>query len=189
MTDLAIFVKAVDFAADKHRFQRRNDEKASPYINHPIAVANVLVAKAGISDPVTLCAAVLHDTIEDTETTADELEETFGAQITQIVLEVTDDKSLPKEVRKQLQIEHAPQLSGQAKTIKLADKICNLRDTLKQPPVGWSLVRCREYFEWAKKVIDGLRGTNPALEAIFDQIYAQGIADFNEQVRRGDGNL
>jgi GTP diphosphokinase / guanosine-3',5'-bis(diphosphate) 3'-diphosphatase len=189
MTDLATFVKAVDFAAGKHRFQRRKDEDASPYINHPIAVANVLATKAGISDPVTLCAAVLHDTIEDTETTAGELEETFGAQITQVVLEVTDDKSLPKEVRKQLQIEHAPRLSGQAKTVKLADKICNLRDTLKQPPVGWSLSRCREYFEWAKNVIDGLRGTNPALETIFDQIYARGIANFDEQVRRGDGNL
>ena len=189
MADLAIFVKAVDFAARKHRFQRRKDEQASPYINHPIAVANVLANKAGITDPVTLCAAVLHDTIEDTETTTGELEETFGAQITQIVVEVTDDKSLPKEVRKQLQIEHAPQLSGQAKTIKLADKICNLSDTLEQPPVGWSLSRSREYFEWAKNVIDGIRGTNPALEAIFDQIYARGIADFAEQARRGDGNL
>ena len=189
MDDLAVFVKAVDFAAGKHRFQRRKDADASPYINHPIAVANVLAAEAGIADPVTLCAAVLHDTIEDTETTAGELEETFGAQITQIVLEVTDDKSLPKEARKQLQIEHAPQLSGQAKTVKLADKICNLRDTVTQPPVGWSLSRCREYFEWAKKVIDGLRGTNPALEAIFDEIYARGIADFDEKARRGDGNL
>jgi GTP diphosphokinase / guanosine-3',5'-bis(diphosphate) 3'-diphosphatase len=189
MADLAIFVKAVDFAARKHRFQRRKDEQASPYINHPIAVANVLANKAGITDPVTLCAAVLHDTIEDTETTTGELEETFGAQITQIVVEVTDDKSLPKEVRKQLQIEHAPQLSGQAKTIKLADKICNLSDTLEQPPVGWSLSRSREYFEWAKNVIDGIRGTNPALEAIFDQIYARGIANFAEQARRGDGNL
>lgn len=188
MADLATFVKAVDFAARKHRFQRRKDEEASPYINHPIAVANVLATEAGILDPVTLCAAVLHDTIEDTETTADELEEMFAAKITQIVLEVTDDKSLPKEVRKQLQIEHAPQLSPQAKTIKLADKICNLRDTLTQPPVGWGLDRCREYFEWAKKVIDGVHGTNPALEAIFSQIYAQGIANFKEQTRRGDGN-
>jgi guanosine-3',5'-bis(diphosphate) 3'-pyrophosphohydrolase len=189
MADLATFVNAVDFAARKHRFQRRQDKDASPYINHPIAVANVLATQAGISDPVILCAAVLHDTIEDTETTAAELEETFAAQITQIVLEVTDDKSSPKEVRKQLQIEHAPQLSGQAKAVKLADKICNLRDTLTQPPVGWGLARCREYFEWAKKVIDGVRGINPALETIFDQIYAQGIADFDEQVRRGDGNL
>jgi guanosine-3',5'-bis(diphosphate) 3'-pyrophosphohydrolase len=103
---------------------------------------------------------VLHDTIEDTETTAAELEETFAAQITQIVLEVTDDKSLTKEVRKQLQIEHAPQLSRQAKTVKLADKICNLRDTLTQPPVGWSLARRREYFEWAKKS-DRRRGRSP----------------------------
>ena len=185
MADLATFVKAVDFASRKHRFQRRKDEDASPYINHPIAVAAVLVAEAGISDPIILCAAVLHDTIEDTETTVTELEPAFGAQITSLVQEVTDDKSLPKEVRKQLQIEHAPQLSRQAKAIKLADKICNLRDTLTQPPVGWSTARCREYFEWAKKVIEGVRGTNLALETIFDQIYAQGTADFEEQLRRG----
>jgi GTP diphosphokinase / guanosine-3',5'-bis(diphosphate) 3'-diphosphatase len=151
MADLVTFVRAVDFAARKHRFQRRKDEDASPYINHPIAVANVLATAAVISDPVTLCAAVLHDTIEDTETTAAELEETFGAQITQIVLEVTDDKSLPKEVRKQLQIEHAPQLSRQAKTVKLADKICNLRDTLTQPPVGWGLARCLNISSGPKK--------------------------------------
>lgn len=180
MTDLATFVKAIDFAARKHRFQRRKDADGSPYINHPIAVANVLVTEAGISDSITLCAAVLHDTIEDTETTATELTQIFGEQITQIVLEVTDDKSLPKQVRKQLQIEHAPGLSAFAKTIKLADKICNLRDTAASLPVGWSIARCREYFEWAGKVIKGVRGTNPKLEALFDDIYSQGITLFNE---------
>jgi GTP diphosphokinase / guanosine-3',5'-bis(diphosphate) 3'-diphosphatase len=185
MADLATFVRAVDFAARKHRFQRRKDEDASPYINHPIAVAAVLATEAAISDPIILCAAVLHDTIEDTETTVSELEPAFGAQITSIVQDVTDDKSLPKDIRKQLQIEHAPKLSRQAKTVRLADKICNLRDTLTQPPVGWNIARCREYFEWAKKVIDGVRGTNAALETIFDEIYSQGIADFDARVRRG----
>ena len=178
MTDLATFVKAADFAARKHRFQRRKDEVASPYINHPIAVANVLATEADISDPVILCAAVLHDTIEDTETTDTELIQIFGEQITQIVLEVTDDKSLPQQVRKQLQIEHAPHLSDRAKTVKLADKICNLRDTATAPPIGWTTARCREYFEWAAKVISGVRGTNPTLEALFDEIYARGITQF-----------
>jgi guanosine-3',5'-bis(diphosphate) 3'-pyrophosphohydrolase len=178
MADLSTFVKAADFAARKHRSQRRKDEAASPYINHPIAVANVLAIEAGILDPVTLCAAVLHDTIEDTATTAAELIQVFGEQITQIVLEVTDDKSLPKQVRKQLQIEHAPRLSAHAKVIKLADKISNLRDTAATPPVGWSTDRCREYFEWAGKVINGVRGTSPILEALFDEIYARGISQF-----------
>jgi GTP diphosphokinase / guanosine-3',5'-bis(diphosphate) 3'-diphosphatase len=182
MADLAIFVKAVDFAARKHRFQRRKDEEASPYINHPIAVANVLATEGSIDDPLTLCAAVLHDTIEDTETSAEELEQTFGAQVTKIVLEVTDDKSLEKQVRKQLQIEHAPHLSPQAKAVKLADKICNLRDVLMQPPVGWSVTRCREYFDWAGKVVAGVRGANPTLEARFDQIHAQGLNRFDEKV-------
>ncbi|HYY31222.1 MAG TPA: HD domain-containing protein [Chthoniobacterales bacterium] len=180
MADLLTFVAAADFAARKHRHQRRKDEEASPYINHTLAVANLLAAEAGIRDPVTLCAAVLHDTIEDTHTTATELEQTFGAQITHIVVELTDDKALPKHVRKLLQIEHAPHLSRHAKTIRLADKICNLRDDVISPPVGWSIHRCREYFEWAGKVVDSFRGTHPTLESLFDQVYAQGIACFDE---------
>jgi GTP diphosphokinase / guanosine-3',5'-bis(diphosphate) 3'-diphosphatase len=185
MADLVTFVAAADFAARKHRRQRRKDEDASPYINHPLAVANLLAAEAGIPDPVTLCAAVLHDTIEDTHTTAMELVQTFGAQITHIVVELTDDKSLPKHVRKQLQIERAPHLSRHAKTVRLADKICNLRDAVICPPVGWSIHRCREYFEWAEKVVNGIRGTQPTLEALFDQVYIQGMIRFDEHVLGG----
>ena len=125
---LGLFVRAAAFAADKHRKQRRKDAEASPYINHPIAVANVLVSEGGIDDPVVLCAAVLHDTIEGTETKVDELRALFGSTVASVVLEVTDDKSLDKPLRKQRQIEHAPHLSRQAQLVKLADKICNLRD-------------------------------------------------------------
>jgi GTP diphosphokinase / guanosine-3',5'-bis(diphosphate) 3'-diphosphatase len=185
MADLVTFVAAADFAARKHRRQRRKDEDASPSINHTLAVANLLAAEAGIRDAITLCAAVLHDTIEDTHTTATELEQNFGTQISHIVLELTDDKSLPKHVRKQLQIEHAPHLSRHAKSIRLADKICNLRDDVTSPPVGWSIHRCREYFEWASKVVNGVRGTHPTLESLFDQIYTQGITRFDEHLIRG----
>ncbi len=164
----AVFIKAVAFAAEKHRNQRRKDANASPYINHPIALANVLANEAGIRDVAVLCAAVLHDTIEDTETTAVELEEAFGGHITSIVLEVTDDKSLEKHVRKQHQIDHAPHSSPEAKLVKLADKICNLRDILASPPSDWSVERKLAYFEWAMQVVVGLRGANPMLEIIFD---------------------
>lgn len=170
---LAEFIKAVAFAAEKHRHQRRKDAEASPYINHPIALANVLCHEGGVDHITVLCAAVLHDTIEDTETTASELEAVFGRLVASVVLEVTDDKSLNKAARKQLQIDHAPQLSDEAKLVKLADKICNLRDVLASPPAGWSRDRKREYFEWAKNVIDGLRGTHAKLEAIFDGLYAR----------------
>jgi len=168
---VALIIKAVKFAADKHRDQRRKDAEASPYINHPISLANVLANEGGISDPVVICGALLHDTIEDTDTTAEELTDAFGPEITQVVLEVSDDKSKNKATRKQLQIEHAPHASPQAKLVKLADKICNLRDIASTPPSGWSEQRKAEYFEWANAVIDGVRGTHPELEAIFDETY------------------
>ena len=160
---------ALAFAAHKHRNQRRKDAEASPYINHPIALANVLANEGGVDDDIVLAAAILHDTIEDTETTADELLSRFGDAITAIVLEVTDDKDLPKAERKRLQVEHAPHISHGAKLVKLADKICNLRDMAASPPAKWTLERKQAYFDWAKAVVDGLRGAHPVLEQAFDE--------------------
>ena len=172
-SQLGAFVKAVAFAADKHRNQRRKDADASPYINHPIALANVLANEGGVDDATVLCAAVLHDTIEDTETTADEIRALFGPQVAAVVLEVTDDKSLGKQVRKQRQVEHAPHISTEAKLVKLADKISNLRDILASPPADWSAERKQTYFEWAARVVAGLRGVHPGLEPVFDGLYAR----------------
>lgn len=163
----------IAFAADKHRDQRRKDAAASPYINHPIALANVLANEAGIDDERVLIAAVLHDTLEDTETTVQELIRLFGQEIAEIVLEVSDDKALPKAARKQQQIDHAPHISRRAKLVKLADTICNLRDIAHSPPHDWSLQRRQDYFDWAKAVIDQLRGVHPALEHVFDQAYRE----------------
>jgi GTP diphosphokinase / guanosine-3',5'-bis(diphosphate) 3'-diphosphatase len=168
------FISALVFAAAKHRDQRRKDATAAPYINHPIAVANVLANEAGITDPIVLCAALLHDTIEDTKTTAAELEEQFGRKVTSVVLEITDDKSLEKPIRKQLQIDNSARLSAEAKLVNLADKICNLRDTAVSPKVGWSFERTEAYFDWAAQVIAGMRGINPTLEALFDEVYMRG---------------
>lgn len=168
-----VFINAMAFAAEKHRNQRRKDTDASPYINHPIALVHVLANEAEVDDPTILCAAVLHDTIEDTETTAEELIQLFGHKVASIVLEVTDDKLLEKHARKQQQIEHAPHLSPEAKLIKLADKICNLRDILTSPPADWSVERKQAYFDWAGQVVDGVRGIHPKLEAVFDGVYAR----------------
>ena len=165
---VSIVLAASAFAANKHRDQRRKGAEASPYINHPIAVANVLANEAGITDSKILAAALLHDTIEDTDTTPEELDAEFGERITAIVVEVTDDKSLSKMERKRLQIEHAASLSRQAKLVKLADKICNVRDMRQSPPVGWSPERRAEYFTWAKQVVDPMRGVSPILEKLFD---------------------
>ena len=172
MLSMQLFIDAVAFAAMKHRAQRRKDVEASPYINHPIALAHVLALEAEVSDERVLVAAILHDTLEDTETSFEELIERFGLPIAETVAEVTDDKALPKLTRKALQIEHAPQLSEQAKLVKLADKICNLRDVVSSPPKDWPMQRRREYFDWAKQVVDGLRGVHPRLEEIFDDAYA-----------------
>src|SRR5436853_3238068 len=171
--ELALLLKALAFAAHKHRDQRRKDAEASPYINHPIALADVLVNEGGVTDTETLCAALLHDTVEDTATTHEELVDAFGSRIARIVAEVTDDKDLPKAERKRLQIEHAPHISREAKLVKLADKLVNLRDVAERPPAKWDLARRQEYFDWAKLVIDGLRGAHPRLEAAFDAAYAR----------------
>ncbi len=162
---------ALAFAANKHRNQRRKDAEASPYINHPIALANLLLNEAGVEDQRILVAAILHDTIEDTDTTEQELVKHFGKDVADIVVEVTDDKTLPKAERKRLQIEHAAHISRRAKLVKLADKICNLRDIAASPPADWSVDRKREYFDWAKKVVDCLRGVHPGLEHLFDKAY------------------
>lgn len=170
-------LQAAMFAACKHRDQRRKDNNASPYINHPLYVADVLANEGGVSDIEILCAALLHDTIEDTDATETELREHFGDTITDMVLEVSDDKSLAPKLRKQRQIEHAAKASTGAKQVKLADKICNLRDILSMPPADWSDQRKREYFEWAARVVAGLRGSNLALEANFDRVHAQGMQE------------
>ncbi len=167
---VGLILRAVAFAAEKHKNQRRKDADATPYVNHPIALANVLKQEGEVDDVAVLVAAILHDTIEDTETTAEELRAIFGKEIASIVLEVTDDKSLPKAERKRLQIEHATVASHSAKLVKLADKICNLRDIASNPPADWSEERKREYFEWAARVVAGCRNTSPTLERMFDEI-------------------
>lgn len=172
MDDVARLIKAADFAALKHRMQRRKDAEASPYINHPLALARVLKLEAGVADTDVLIAAILHDTVEDTQTTVEELGREFGPAIASIVAEVTDDKRLPKPERKRLQVENAAHSSPQARLVKLADKICNLRDVRDAPPAQWPLERRRGYFEWARSVIDGIRGTHPVLERLFDEAYA-----------------
>ena len=178
MTDLGdtkLLVRAIEFAARKHRMQRRKDVDASPYINHPIAVMSVLCVEAGIDDATVLSVAALHDTIEDTETTRAELAREFGKEIAELVGEMTDDKSLPKVERKRLQIEHAHSMSAKAGLVKLADKICNVRDVAANPPAQWSEQRRREYFEWAKAVVDGLKESHPTLRKLFDKAYASSI--------------
>jgi guanosine-3',5'-bis(diphosphate) 3'-pyrophosphohydrolase len=166
-----LLLRAVSFAAEKHRRQRRKDADASPYINHPIELTTLL-HEAGIGDPVVLCAALLHDTIEDTDTTDDELRRRFGPEIAATVVEVTDDKSLDRAERKRLQVEHAAHISDRAKLVKLADKTCNLRDMATAPPANWPLKRRQEYFDWAKQVVDALRGVHPGLEREFDRAFS-----------------
>jgi (p)ppGpp synthase/HD superfamily hydrolase len=171
---IAVLLKALHFAADKHRDQRRKDIEASPYINHPIEVAELLARVGDVQDLVTLQAAILHDTLEDTKTTVEELDAAFGADVRHVVEEVTDDKRLPKVERKRLQIEHAPHVSSRAKLVKLADKISNVRAVTQTPPANWPLTRRQEYLDWTEKVVAGLRGCNPQLEKLYDELLSQG---------------
>ena len=161
---------AYHFAAIKHRSQRRKDNEATPYINHPIEVAKLL-AENGVDDPDTLIGAVLHDTIEDTYTTPEEIRNLFGENVLRIVKECSDDKSLPKEERKQLQIEHARQISVQAKLVKLADKYSNLKDLLSNPPKKWSKDEIYGYAYWSFAVVKALSGTNSGLENKLSELF------------------
>ena len=172
MNTINKLLEAASFAAKKHTGQTRKGDDAAPYINHPLEVANLLANVGKVADCDILIAAILHDTIEDTQTTKEELTERFGERVCAMVLEVTDDKSLPKAERKQLQIEHAPHISTGAKTVKLGDKISNITDIMQNPPVGWSLQRKLEYIEWGEKVVAGLRGVNKSLEKYFDEVVA-----------------
>ncbi len=171
--DSLVLLKALKFSAEKHRHQRRKDREASPYINHPIEVAELLLRVGQVQDPDIVTAAILHDTIEDTDTKPEEIEQLFGGKVLSLVEEVTDDKSLPKEVRKERQIETAPHKSEGAKQIKIADKISNLRDIVYSPPAKWSDERKLDYVNWSERVVAGLRGVNPALEKLYDQTLCE----------------
>ena len=169
-----LLLKALRYSAEKHSNQRRKDARASPYINHPIQVAEILWHLGNVRDLNLLLASILHDTIEDTDAKPEEIRAQFGEDVLALVLEVTDDKSLPKEVRKQLQVERAPHKSWRAKQLKLADKISNVEDIISSPPKDWSLERKREYLLWTERVVAGLRGVNENLENRYDELLGTG---------------
>jgi guanosine-3',5'-bis(diphosphate) 3'-pyrophosphohydrolase len=168
--DISLVLKAFKFAARKHEHQRRKNEWASPYINHLITVSEILWQVGQVRDMNTMAAAILHDTLEDTDTSLEELEKTFGEKICSIIYEVTDDKRLPKQERKRRQVELAGSASLEARHVKLADKIANVQDIMNAPPTGWTLERQWEYIDWAEAVVNGMRGSNEKLERYFDDV-------------------
>jgi guanosine-3',5'-bis(diphosphate) 3'-pyrophosphohydrolase len=181
--DVRDILKASYFAAEKHRDQRRKGD-GSPYINHPLGVGWILWDEGCVMDPPTIIAAILHDTVEDTNTTLDEIAREFGQVVANIVAEVTDDKELPKVDRKKLQIEHARKASHAARNIKLADKLHNLRDLLKVPPQGWSRGRITGYFLWSAQVIKAIaeQNTNRRLESILFHLIENATFENGESV-------
>ena len=167
-------LNAVYFAAEKHKSQSRKGTVAAPYINHPIAVAKLVTGVGMEYDINVIQGALLHDTIEDTETTTEELLDVFGKEVTDYVVEMTDDKSLPKSERKRLQVVNAPHKSQGAKLIKICDKICNITDVTNDPPTHWNLQRRKEYLDWAKQVVDALGEVNEDLGSLFIERYNRG---------------
>ena len=192
MSDTSLILKALEFAAVRHRTQLRKGLGRTPYINHPIQVASLLANDAGETDPVLLAAAILHDVIEDTVDSVQARDELissiariFGEEILFLTLEVTDDKTLEKKERKRLQVENASHKSVNAKKLKIADKIMNLRDIAENPPEDWQLQRISDYFDWAENVVAGLRGVNAKLEQLFDDSLAKGRIKYGlDAVRR-----
>ena len=188
MSDTALILKALEFASSRHRKQFRKGIDKTPYINHPIQVASLLANDAGETDPALLAAAILHDVIEDTVNSVEERDklsiligEMFGEDVLSLTLEVTDDKTLDKKERKRLQVEHASHKSVNAKKLKIADKIMNLRDIADNPPADWALQRISDYFDWAENVVAGLRGVNGKLEQLFDESLIKGRSRYGLQ--------
>jgi len=175
MNELVAVMRAADFAAKWHTNQRRKGAAQEPYMNHLLEVANLVAQATGGSDTDAVIAALLHDAVEDQGVTAETIADEFSKQVSDIVLEVTDDKSLPKAERKRLQVEHAPHKSREAKLIKLADKTSNLRAVANSPAPDWSVERRLEYVEWAKRVVAGVRGTSPWLEQQFDEAAERAV--------------
>ena len=169
-----LVLKAMQFAEYKHRGQVRKDVKRSPYISHPISAALVLSEVGGIDDSEILAAALLHDTVEDTGTSTDELGKEFGERVRKLVAEVTDDKNLPKDERKKRQIEHAGSLSDEAVLVKLGDKISNVKDVIYSPPSDWNTERRKKYLDWAEAVINNCPKVNTPLEKHFAEILMRG---------------
>ena len=180
MNNLNKLLEAASFAAKRHTHQKRKGSDGEPYINHPLEVANLLANVGKVDDLDILIAAILHDTVEDTGVTKEELEMRFGQQVADYVSEVTDDKSLPKEERKRLQVEHAPHLSHGAKQIKLADKISNITDVTNNPPHDWPQERKVAYVDWGENVVAGLRGANADLEKRFDETVQKAREKFEK---------
>ena len=170
---------ALSFASQKHKRDRRKNKHGTPYINHPIEVVRLLVEVGGIYDADTICAAFLHDTLEDTDTTQIELEENFGAVVTGIVVELTKDSSISSKMNKQKQIETFPFKSTEAKLIKLCDIISNITDVIYDPPVNWFRKRRLEYLDTSEKLVNGIAGTNENLEKLFFEILKKGIQLLN----------
>ena len=164
-------LEAAHFAAQQHAQQKRKGSGGEPYLNHLIEVAELIACSSDGLDTELVMAGLLHDTVEDTGVTLSELETRFGPDVASLVAEVTDDKSLPKETRKRLQVQNAPGISPRAQTLKLADKISNLRSLLASPPVGWNLERKRQYSDWARQVVEGLSSPNLLLKQEFEQTY------------------
>lgn len=174
--------KAWCFATERHAFQRRKNAARTPYITHPVEVVQLLI-DSGVRNETVLCAAMLHDTIEDTGTKYEELAELFGQTVADIVQECSDDKSLSKVARKMLQVEHAETVTEGAKLVKLADKLSNLRGILNDPPADWTDETKFGYFVWSYTVTSRMRGVNEQLDAMLDTVYWVRLGEMDDATR------
>jgi guanosine-3',5'-bis(diphosphate) 3'-pyrophosphohydrolase len=168
--EVRLIYDAIDFAAEKHRLQMRKNKEKTPYISHPLGVAQYVMHFGEIQDTAIIIGALLHDTVEDTQTTYEEIEQRFGKQVASYVHEVSDNKKLDFSERKRQQLIDAPKKTKGAAQIKLADKLYNLQDLLHNTPEGWSRIRVERYYQWAQSVVDRLPPGNQALRSEIDSV-------------------
>jgi (p)ppGpp synthase/HD superfamily hydrolase len=173
LTGLRLVSEAADFAARRHSGMARKGRGNEPYVNHLAEVANLLATATDGTDAELVAAGWLHDTVEDTKTTREELAQKFSKRVATLVADVTDDMTLPKDQRRQQQIIDAPNKSPGAKLIKIADKISNIRARILPQPGQDEREDLIDYVGWAEKVVAGCRGVNAALDRNFDETVKQ----------------
>ena len=183
---VTMVTRAAYFAAQRHVGQRRKGAAREPYVNHLAEVALLLAETAHEPDAYLVTAGWLHDTLEDTSTTRDELDHLFGRLVTEAVVEVTDDKALPKEARKHVQVQRTAGKSERARLINIADKTSNLRSLAASPPADWGYERISDYVVWSEQVVASCRGLNAELEKAFDLAVADARAAIRLPVRTAD---
>jgi len=175
--DAEAVLGAAIFATEKHKSQVRSNEKKTPYIIHPIEVADLVMKIGHVYDKDVLITALLHDVMDDTQTTYEQITSLYGTKVSSYLEEMTSKQGLSLKEQKKQQIMQAFRQNPSVAIIKLSDKLSNLKTLATSPPPSWSRDRIDQYFQWAQTVIENLPESNQLLKKAVKNV----ISDYWEK--------